>query len=718
MSLPHVTEEWRWYTEKILPRHLERLAVVDVRQSTMPQVREHQESTRLPYGLVRRAVAWGWPEARVLVIDEDLGRSGTSVEGRHGFQRRVADVGMDHVGVSLGVAMSRLARSSKDWQQRLEICAMFGTLIADLDGIDDPGQDHDRLLLGLKGTMREAELHLLKQRMYQGTLPKARRGALHCALPVGYVHHASGEVGYDPDAQVRHVVRLIFRTCEDLGTRHALLRSLVQHDIQLGVRLREGPATGTLEWRRPHRMTRQNLLKHPLYAGAYAYGRRQVDPRKKQPGRRRTGRVTRPRHAYHVLRKDHVPASITWAQYEQHLARLAANRARADTIGAVRHGPSLAAGLLVCGRCHGRMQVRYGGPRQLHRDTCNRLATNDGGNYCQYLPGAPVDAFISQWVLTALEPAALTLSLEATARLEQERQALDRLWQQRLERAAYESERAARHDRWVEPEHRWVARQLAREWEAKLTAQRHLQEEYERVVQAQPQSLSAAERSAMAQLAPNMPALWHAPTTTLAERKEMVRQIIRRGMVAGEGMSERLQITIAWVGGGTTVGVMTRPMSRIEHFSDYPQLCARIRALAHAGYSTVQITASLAREGFRSPKQAKPFSRQSVVDLMRRLAVHHPRSRRHLPLRKHEWWLSDLAHAVGVSHSTLPRWRQCGWLQARWHAHSKRWVAWADETELQRLKQRSVLPTGYKSHTMWLDAQPSQPTASSHFANV
>jgi hypothetical protein len=336
----------------------------------------------------------------------------------------------------------------------------------------------------------------------------------------------------------------------------------------------------------------------------------------------------------------------------------------------------------------------------------------------QYLPGEPVDAFISQWVLTALEPAALTLSLEATARLEQERQALDRLWQQRLERAAYESERAARHYRLVEPEHRLVARQLGREWEAKLTAQRQLQEEYERFVQAQPQSLSAAERTAIAQLADNIPALWHAPTTTLAERKAMVRQIIRRVMVAGEGTSERLQITIEWVGGGITAGVITRPMSRIEHLSNYPQLCERMRVLAQAGYSTMQITAWLAREGFRSPKQAKPFSRQAVVELMRRLAVHQPRRRRHPPLREHEWWLSDLACAVGVSNSTRHRWRQCGWLQARWHAQRKWWVAWADEAELQRLKQRGALRTGCKSHNRWLDAQPSQPTASSHFTNV
>jgi DNA invertase Pin-like site-specific DNA recombinase len=636
MSLHHGTEAWPWYTEKILPRHWERLAVVYVRQSTMPQVLEHQESTRLQYGLVRRAIAWGWPEARVLVIDEALGRSGTSAEGRHGVQRLVADVGLDHVGLILGVEMSRLARSSKDWHQLLAICALCGTLIADLDGIYDPSQYNDRLLLGLKGPMSEAELHLLKPRMYQGTLQKARRGALSFALPLGDVRNTSDEVVHDPDAQVQHVVRLIFRKFAALGTLQALWRYLVQPDIQLGVRLRAGPAQGTLEGRRPNRMTRQNMLKHPLYAGAYADGRRQVDPRKKQPGRPSTGRVTRPRHTSHVLLKEPVPAYLTWAQYEQHLARIAANRARAETLGAVRHGPSLLAGFLVCGRCHCRMQVRYGGPRQLHSYTCNRLATHYGGDYCQYLPGAPVDAVVSQWVLTALEPAALTLSLEATAHLAQERRDLDQLWHQRLERAAYEAERAARHYRLVEPEPRLVARQLAQEWEDKLTAQRHLQEEYARFAQAQPPSLSAAERAAIVPLAHNVPALWHAPTTTTAERKEIVRQIIHRVVGAGEGLSERLQLTIEWVGGGTTAGVMTRPIRRIERLSDYPRLCERIRGLVQAGYSTGQITERLAQEGFRSPKRAKPFSRQSVVELMRRLEVHPPRSRRRPPLRAHE----------------------------------------------------------------------------------
>jgi DNA invertase Pin-like site-specific DNA recombinase len=675
MTRQHGTEAWQWYTETILLPHWARLAVVYVRQATMPQGLEHQESTCLPYGVVRRAIAWGWPEARVLVSDEDLGRSGTSAEGRQGFQRLVAEVGLAQIGRSLGVEMSRWARSSKDWHHLVESCALFGALIAELDGIYDPSRYNDRLVLGLKGPMSEAALHILKQRLPQGPLHKARRGALRFALPMGCIHDAASAVGYDPEAQVQHVVRLIFRKFEELGTLHGLLRYLVQHDIPLGVRVREGPAKGTLEWRRPNRMPLQKRLKHPRDAGAYAYGRRQVDPRNKHPGRPSMGRVMRPRPASHALLQEHVPAYITWAQYEQHRARLAANRARAETLGAVRPGPSLLAGVLVCGRCPRRMQGRDGGPRHRHSDTWSRVATDYGGDYCQDLPGAPVDAFVSQGVLTALEPAALTLSWEATARREQEGRDLNRLWQQRLERAADEAERAARHYHVIEPEHRLVAQQLAQEWEEKLPAHRHLQEEYARVVQAQPRSLSAAEREAIVQRAHHVPALWYAPTTPMAERKERVRQIIQRVIVTGEGMSERLQITIEWVGGGTPAGVITRPLSRIEHWRDSPRLCARLRDMAQAGYTTSQLTERLAQEGFRSPKQAKPFSRQAGIALMRRLAVYHPRRRRRPPLPAHEWWLSALARAWGVATSTLHRWRQCGQLDARGHPQSKRWVA-------------------------------------------
>jgi hypothetical protein len=264
-----------------------------------------------------------------------------------------------------------------------------------------------------------------------------------------------------------------------------------------------------------------------------------------------------------------------------------------------------------------------------------------GGDYGPYLPGEPIATFVTQWVLKALEPAALTLSLEATARLEHECQELDRLWQQRLERAAYESERAARHYRLVEPEQRLVARQLAKDWEDKLTAQRQLQEDDQRFLHTQSQALSHAQREAIKQLAQNIPALWHAPTTTVADRKEMIRQIVQRVIVRAEGLSERLHSTIEWVGGGTTAGITTRPMSRTEHLSYDPLLCERLRTLAADGYSTVKITACLAQEGFRSPKQDRPLNRQTVMELMRRLGIHHPRRRPRPPVGQHEWRLSE-----------------------------------------------------------------------------
>ena len=247
--------------QKIGPDHLLRLAVVYVRQSTPQQVLNHRESTRLQYGLVDRARQLGWPEERIVVIDDDLGHSAAEGEHRAGFQRLVSEVSLDHVGMILGVEISRLARSSKDWHQLLEICALFGTLIADSDGICDPAEFNDRMLLGLKGTMSEAELHVIKQRMHQGKINKARRGELGFDVPTGYVRSSSGEVTFDPDEEVQRVVELIFSKFEELLTVHALLRYLVAHDIRIGVRVRGGENKGELEWHAPNQTTLQNMLK-------------------------------------------------------------------------------------------------------------------------------------------------------------------------------------------------------------------------------------------------------------------------------------------------------------------------------------------------------------------------------------------------------------------------------------------------------------------------
>jgi DNA invertase Pin-like site-specific DNA recombinase len=432
---------WELRSEKIQAWHRDRLAVVYVRQSTPQQVLDHQESTRLQYGLVQQAQALGWAAERILVVDDDLGKSGTSAQGRYGFQQVVSEVSLDHVGIIFGIEMSRLARSNKDWHQLLELCALFHTLIADLDGVYDPAQYNDRLLLGLQGTMSEAEVHILKPRMHQGRLSKARRGDLTFPLPTGYVWREPGEVAFDPDEQVQAVVRLIFQKFEELGTLGRVLRYLAQHDIRIGVRVREGPGKGTLVWRRPNRMTLQNLLKHPLYAGADVYGRRQVDPRCQHPERPRTGRVVVDPAKWRAFVPEQCPAYIAWDHYEANLAPLRANRARADAMGAVRDGPALLAGLVVCARCGCRLSVHYRGTPVRHTYECSRLRGNYGSPLCQHLPGACLDQFVVEQVLRALEPAALELSLAATEHLEEERAALDQLWQQRRERAAYEAMR-------------------------------------------------------------------------------------------------------------------------------------------------------------------------------------------------------------------------------------------------------------------------------------
>ena len=397
---------------KIRTGHLDRLAVVYVRQSTMQQVDRHQESTRLQYALVDRAIALGCARSQVIVIDEDLGHSGSTTEGRPGFQRLVAEVGLDHVGLVLGIEISRLARSSRDWYQLLEVCAVFATLIADADGLYDPTSYNDRLLLGLKGTMSEAELHVLKQRMLEGKRAKARRGELALRLPMGYLRHPSGEVMKDPDEQARAVIETVFEQFERRGTLNAVLRYLVEHDLRLPYRLPGGVRKGEIDWRRPARMTLSNLLRNPTYAGAYVYGRRPVDPRRKIPGRPATGRTTAPAEHWEGLLKDRFPAYITWAQYERNLDQLQSNTAQGG--GVVRKGPSLLSGLLICGRCGLRMATQYNKNCRGLRYTCSRMAVDYGEPLCQSLAGEVLDEEVRRLVFAALQPAALDISLQVS----------------------------------------------------------------------------------------------------------------------------------------------------------------------------------------------------------------------------------------------------------------------------------------------------------------
>ena len=695
------------FSEKLRPFHRERLAVVYVRQSTAQQVLEHQESTRLQYGLVNRAQALGWDPSRILVIDDDLGKSGTSAQGRVGFQRLVSEVSLDHVGVIFGVEMSRLARSNKDWHQLLELCALFRTLIADVDGIYDPMLYNDRLLLGLKGTMSEAELHILKQRMYQGRLSKARRGDLQFALPVGYVWSQAGEIQFDPDEQVQQIVRFVFRKFDELGTLGGLVRYLASHQIQLGIRVREGAGKGELLWRRPNRATVQMMLKHPLYAGFYVYGRRQDDPRRKQGERPRAGRVVVPQDEWFVLLPDRCPAYISASQYEHNQQRLQSNRARADAMGAARGGSALLAGLVVCARCHCRLTVHDDGGGPLHTYACVERYTHYGEPRCQHLAGSCLDRFVSEQVLAALEPATLELSLTATERMEQERAELDRLWQHRRERAVYEAERAARQYHAVEPENRLVARTLERAWEEKLLAQQQLEEEYHRFVHQKPRLLSDAEREAIRHLATDIPAIWAAPTTTDADRKEIFRQVIERVIVDVQGSSEQVQVRIEWVGGTHTEGTVLRPIGTVRDLSTYPRICQRVLELTEAGWTAIAIAQALNDEGFRPPRATKGFRPEIVSQVQRELGVKAPRPRiRHREgFQPDEWWPTELARQLDIPRGTLLHWMRQGVVRARQLDEPlHRWVVWADEAEQKRLRAYHQRAIGDEFRQHWTDA--------------
>jgi DNA invertase Pin-like site-specific DNA recombinase len=677
---------------KLRPWHLDRAAIVYVRQSTPQQVTEHQESTARQYALADRAVVLGWPRDRVMVIDEDLGKSGQSVEGRLGFQRLLAEVALDHVGLILGLEMSRLARSNKDWHQLLELCARFRVLLADAEGLYDPTDYNDRLLLGLHGMMSEAELHILKERMYQGKLNKARRGELSGPPPIGFGRSAGGPPTLDPDEQVQAVVRLIFDQFDRQGTLHGLLRYLVHHGIRMPVRPHFGPNRGQLEWRRPNRETLQNLLHHPIYAGAYRHGHRALDPRRQQPGRPGTGRQCLAPEDCLVLIRDHLPAYITWDRFCANQERLAANRARHEAAGAPRQGSALLGGLLRCGRCGRRMLVRYGGPKGRPWYGCTRGMADYAEPLCQSLSGPVLDDLVARQILAAVAPAALEASLAAMAEVERERAELTRHWQLRLERARYETERAARQFQACEPENRLVARELERRWEEALRQQRQGEEEFARWQRGAPGRLSAADRATIQGLAANLPAVWQAETTTSADRQRIARLLLERVEVTVDKQSEQVAVRLHWAGGLVGTHTLQRPVSRYDQQADYPRLVQRLRELCQERLSSATIAARLNREGFRPPKRTNRFTGSMILRLTAHLGLAR-RERHGSPsgLEKNEYRPTGLARKLGVSRDTVRRWLRVGWLSVRRDADGHH-VIWADAADLRRLRELHRLP--------------------------
>lgn len=666
--------------QKIQSRHRDLLAIVYVRQSTVHQVQRHRESTQLQYGLTALAERHGWPADRVVVIDDDLGLSGATADTRPGFQRLLAEIALGHVGLILGVDMSRLARSCKDWYHLLEVCGLFGSLIGDLDGVYDPASYNDRLLLGLKGTMSEAELHVLKQRMRQGLLQKARRGELVTRVPIGYIRTAAGVVERDADEQVRSVVGLVFDLFDRLGSATAVLRHLGGEKIRLPIRPSVGPTRGHLEWRAPNNTTVRNILRHPMYAGVYVYGRTR---QRRQPD----GRVRREHLSgseWLVTLRDRYPAYITWDRYEQNQKRLASNRC---IPGRVRTGAALLAGRVVCGRCGATMAAQYTGVASQPRYACVKERIVRGAPSCQSLAARVVDAEVSRLALLALAPAAVDVSLRAAADLEQRHAQSIRLWDQRVERARYEADRAHRQYAAVEPENRLVARTLEAGWEEKLRAARELQEEYDRFLRDRPRVLNATEQTRIRGLAMDLPGLWDATATTAADRKAILHLVVETVVVTVDGNSEWVQGRITWAGGHQTDTRFRRPVGRLEQLSAWATIRSRILELRAGGSRAPGIASTLNQEGFRPPN-GKAFTPAAVLTWLSRYGGATPR--RGASPGEGEWFIPDLARALGVNGQTVYAWIRKGRVSARQlGGRQGRWVVRGTLDEFrQRMAQR------------------------------
>jgi len=533
--------------------------------------------------------------------------------------------------------------------------------------------------------MSSLELHTMRNRLEKGRLFKAQRGELFLDLPSGYVKLPSGGIGLDPDEQVRTVVHLIFEKFAALGSARAVFRYLLHHGIRFGIRAHDGPNRGQVEWRHPRLGTLYGILHHPFYAGAYAYGRNPVDQKLKHLGHSRKRRRRIPIEQWKVLKRDCVPAYITWEQYLQNREQLRRNCSGWENPGTPRRGEALLGGLLVCGRCGMRMSVFYTCVNR-GRYECRREARLGLDRTCRGVRASAVDALITQQVLAVLQPAAMELHIRAGQDIQRERDRHTRHWEQQLERAKYESRQAERCYRAVDPENRLVARTLEQSWEQSLQKERQLEEEHDRFLRQTPPTLSAAESESIRSLATDIPALWHAPATTAQDRKAIVRCLIDQVVVNVQSDTEFLDVTIHWVGGFGSQHQIIRPVQKYGQLRDFGNLVNRIRELQDSGYSAARIASQLNQEGFHPPRQSSSFSKAVIRQLVSRLGIagETPKT---IVLGPDEWWTSGLAQKLRVPVTTLRRWVLQGWVRSRRSRLRGFHILWADSEEIERLER-------------------------------
>jgi DNA invertase Pin-like site-specific DNA recombinase len=641
---------------KITAAHRQRLAYIYVRQSSPKQVAQNKESQQYQYRLQQRAVELGWAAELVRVIDRDLGRSGSGTAGRTGFQELVAAVSLGQVGIVFGYEASRLARNNQDWYHLLDLAAVFGTLIADSDGVYDPRQYNDRLLLGLKGTMSEAELHWLRQRLEAGRLNQIQRGAYRQTLPTGLVRLPDSRVVKDPDDQVRHVLELLFGKFEELGSVGKVIRYLRQNQILLPRRQCAGPHAHELLWKVASEAAVTAILTNPAYAGAFAYGRRQGDATLRQAGRPASGKRRKAQAEWIHLEPDAYPAYITWERYlanqdrlHQNGLRFSEQRARAQ--GVARNGPGLLQGLVICGQCGHHMQTVY---KHTPRYVCRGLMrTAEGKRDCNSMRAPVVDEAVVQAFFEAIQPAQLDALEAYLAQQQAQRDQLDRHWQERLRRAQYEAHLAQRQYDAVDPDNRLVAAELERRWEAALSQVRQTEADYQRFQQTPaPDPLPPALRETFRELHQRLPTLW--PQLTSAHKKELLRSLVQC-VILRHTTPDEVEVRIVWISGCYTDKVRITPIRREADVTRHAEMVQRVQVLWQAGQTDEQIAQRLTSEGFHSARSldVRP---KTVMKIRLAQQWYTPFEQvRGAAQVDGRWTIPGLAQRLGVDGSTVYR---------------------------------------------------------------
>jgi DNA invertase Pin-like site-specific DNA recombinase len=646
---------------KVTASHLSRHAVVYVRQSTAQQVEHNRESTERQYKLVERAVELGWQRDHVDVIDQDLGISGSGLAVRTGFTQMTAEVGLGHVGIVLGLEVSRLARNNADWYRLLDLCGATDTLIGDADGLYHPARFNDRLVLGLKGTMSEAELHILRARLNGGIRNKAARGELRRGLPIGLVWgEEDGEVLFHPDEGVHGAIQTVFDRFREMGSARQVWLSFRTHGLKFPLQTH---AAAEIRWVTPTYTKIHQVLKNPVYAGAYVYGKTRFERYVDDQGQLRKRARKRPTSQWAVLLRDHHKGFIDWETFEINQARLTSNTHPRphQAGGAVREGAALLQGMATCGNCGRKLRVAYSGRNATPAYHCaGSTLANGRGEYCLWIGGKQIDQAVAAAFVKALAPAGLQAAIAATERLESDQDAAVAQFQLQVERARYETQRAERRYRAVDSENRLVARGLEAEWEKSLQQLHSAETDLARHQQRGSVVITAEQRASILALGKDIDRVWAAPTTTDRDKKELLRTLVEEVVVHVRRDDENAHLTMRWRGGLLTELDVPLPRSRPAPIRTSEDVVDLVRRLA-VHYTDAVIAGILNRQG-KTTATGMRFSANRVSSLRTHWQI--PCFKQAAPQKEpgEVVTIDRAAEILGVASSTVHRWLNDGFI--------------------------------------------------------